>query len=153
MTSPPTSDLVALAWVRGITASGPFDPARVATTLPSGAGADALLTLGWVQLTVVGGAPDIDVPVRRPAVAVDCWAAAANGGKPPWGRAAVLAETVRLATEGTSAWRRNVTTGAGFDPARVMSVRAISEPRRILSDPGRYARVQFDLIIEWRPGA
>lgn len=152
MSLPPNADLVAVAWVRGIGASGPFDPARVATVLPSGDLAEQALIDGFVQLTVTGGSPDIDVPVRRPVVAVDCWVASAQGAKPPWGKAFALAETVRQATEG-DAWRRAVTMPAGYGPVYVLSVMAISEPRRILSDPGRYARVQFDIEIHWRPGA
>jgi hypothetical protein len=142
---PPNSGLVAVAWTRGIAASGPFDPSRVATKLPSD---DAPLALGFVQLTTVGGTPDIDIPARRPVVQVDAWAAGTNGGKPPAGRAWVLAEVVRLATEHT-AYRRTIAMPSGYDPARVMCVRAISEPREVLSDPGRYARVQFDMIIDW----
>jgi hypothetical protein len=145
---PPNSDLVALAWLKG--AAG-VTADRVATTLPTGSAADAALALGFVQATIVGGTPDIDIPVRRPVVAVDVWWS--SDGKPQWGKAFALAETIRLATEGTATWRRAVAMPAGYDPARVMTVMVISEPRRILSDPGRRARVQLDIEIHWRPGA
>lgn len=153
MTVPPNSGLVAVAWVRGISATGPFDPSRVAATLPSGTGADAALVAGFVQVSVVGGAPDIDIPVRRPVITIDAWVASGTGGRPPLGRAWALAEAVRTATEGTFGWRRAVAMPTGYGSAQVLSAYAVSEPREIKSDPGRYARVQFDLQIDWSPGA
>jgi len=151
--TPPNSGLVAVAWVRGITAASGFDPARVAASLPTGDTGDALLRLGWVQVAVVGGSPNIDVPVRRPVVQIDAWVMTQPGGKPPWGQAWALAEVVRLATEGVHQWRRAVTMPAGYDPAHVLTAMAVSEPREIRSDPGLYARVSFDVEIHWRPGA
>ena len=143
--TPPNSGLVAVAWVRGITAASGFDPARVAAHLPTGDTGDALLRLGWVQVAVVGGSPDIDIPVRRPVVQIDAWVMTQPGGKPPWGQAWALAEVVRLATEGVHQWRRAVTMPAGVLSANGSASRSCGE---ISSSAGASFRADRSLCVQ-----
>ena len=91
----PTNALVAVAWL-GQRVPG-LAPAMVATKLPRDLAAWA--DLGFVQASIVTGTPDVDVPIRRPLVQVDCWAASvdAQGNvstRPPVNKAARLAERI-----------------------------------------------------------
>ncbi|WP_018502986.1 hypothetical protein [Parafrankia discariae] len=147
MTSPPpvvtpTTDLVAVAWLRGV----PGLPAdRIATKVP--ADVSVWAGTGFVQVTAVGGEPDIDVPMRRPVVSVDLWAVNPTSGRPPWGKAASLAEHARMGCYGNVG--RVVALPAVGLAARVLSVYPMAEPRRVPDDEGSYARYQFDLALHW----
>lgn len=145
---PPTNALVAVAWLSQRVAE--LDAAMVATRLPRDPAtwADA----GFVQATVVGGTPDIDVPIRRPVVQIDAWAVTYSDGtisqKPPVGKANRLAEAIRLATESPQAFGQAVMLPTNYAGARVLSVYPISEPSEI-EDPAGYARLTMDLVFEW----
>lgn len=149
MTAPPvvpTTDLVAVAWLRGV----PGVPSTaVATTLPSNA--STWSASGFVQVTAVGGTSNPHLPVRSPVVGVDCWAVAPGSAKPPWGRANSLAEAVRAGTFGAAG--RMVTLSVGGLRARVLEAYLLSEPRRITDDEGSYARYAFDLALHWVPAS
>jgi hypothetical protein len=82
---------------------------------------------------------------------VDCWASNPNSSKPPWGKAFALAETVIAGcyTLNPQLASRTVILPAAFENARVMSAFPLSEPRRIEADESSYARVQFDLQLNW----
>ncbi len=142
----PSSDLVAAAWLRlALPGFG------VATTLP--ADATPLRTSGFVRLLTVGGTPERDVPMRRPVVAAECWAAPATeaSSKPPWGRAANLAEQLVAATYDRSLMDVTIdlSSQGDYSPARVRTVIALSEPRRIENDPANYARFDVDCEFLW----
>lgn len=139
----PTSDLVAVAWLKAVAG---LNPASVATTLPSDPTTWA--DEGFVQAQTVTGVADVDLPQwRRPLVQVDCWANAGTSNKPPWNKAARLAELVRAATEGPTG--RVVTLPGDYLDARVLSVYLETEPRRIEDDPAGYARLSLDLHVDW----
>ena len=139
----PTSDLVAVAWLRGVAG---IEPGQVATTLPSDAASWA--DLGFVQASTVTGLADVDTPERRqPLVQVDTWANAGTSNRPPWNKAARLAELVRIGTEGATG--RVLDLGANYGAARVLSVYLESEPRRVDDDPAGYARFTFDVHVDW----
>lgn len=141
----PTSELVAVAWLKTLAA---LPSSNIATTLPkdsAGWTAD-----GFVQVTAVGGSPNLYVPLNDPVVSVDCWAAAASGSSSPWGKANQLAEIVRAASYVRTAFPVLVTGLPGnYNNARVHSAWPITEPRRITGDPGSYARYTFDLQLVW----
>lgn len=142
----PNADLVAVAWVSTVTG---VDPGQVATARPEDA--SKWKEKGFVQLTVVGGTPDRDTPIRRPVLSVDAWAVNPGTDKAPWGKAFNLAE---LVVQGTYPLRpylaaRPVTMPAGYSGARVMTAEALSEPRRIEDSSASYAHVQFDLLLTW----
>lgn len=138
----PSHELVAVAWLKSITG---LPTAQIATTLP--ADNSSWAASGFIQVTTVGGNPDIDVPTFRPVVQIDCWANNVDSQRPPWGKATHLAERI--------VWASYVDRPGSFDlgasvhTPRLMSVYALSEPRRIISDEAGFARVQFDLSFRW----
>jgi hypothetical protein len=143
----PNADLVGVAWVGGI--SG-VSPAQVATTLPEDN--SSWSASGFVELTVVGGSPSLDTQVRHTVFQVDAWASNPNSSKPPWGKAFTLAELVVAGAYGPSnplSASRTLVMPAAYSGARVMSAQVLSEPRRIEDDESSYARVQFDLQLNW----
>lgn len=147
----PTNALVAEAWigqrVPGITS------AMVATRLPRDVTAWA--DLGFVQVTPITGTPDIDVPIRRPLVQIDCWAVAldssgAVSAKPPVHKANRLAELIRVGTElDTALYSSPVAMPTHYTDAIVLSAYPLTEPSEVTGDPSGYARVTFDLAIDW----
>lgn len=147
----PTTALVAVAWL-GQRVPGLTD-AMVATRLPRDLStwADA----GFVQATIVPGAAEVDIPVRHGIVQVDAWAVnvAADGSasaKPPINKAARLAELVYRATlDDVQVFGRPVTMPTNYLAARVQAAYAITEPSEVPDDPSGYARVTFDLALDW----
>jgi len=152
MTAPalllPNTDLVAVAWLRR---NPKFSEKSIGigTVLPND---DAALRAGFVTTTVVGGSPEIELPIRRPVVSISAWAAPALAGstKTPWPQAFQIAEWVWEQTH--DAAHRNVTLTfslPGYAQARVFTAVALTEPRRVPGDEGNYARVDLDVEINW----
>ena len=140
------SDLVGVAWVKGVQG---VDLAQVATTRPEDTNKWA--EKGFVQLTIVGGSPARDNPLRRPVLQVDAWAVNPNTDKAPWGKAAALAELVLDGTfpDQSHLAARTLVLPAGYHGARVMAAEALSEPRRIEDSNASFARYQWDLLLTW----
>jgi len=142
----PNSELVAVAWVRGV----PGIPAgAVGTTLPGDSNA---WPDGFVQIGVVGGSPGRDVPERRPVLQLDFWAA--GGSRPAWGRANQLAERIvehcySSTVSAATPVQRFVALPAGYLGARVQTAEVLREPRRLPADEARYARYSLDLLLTW----
>lgn len=145
----PTNELVAIAWLKGIT-DLPTD--AIGTTLPA---VDSWADTGFIEVGVVGGSPDRDIPVRRPVLGIQCWAANANSGRPPWGKANQLAEIIAAACYGgvddVVPSQRVVTMHVpGYQQARVTAAYFVTEPRRIpRADDARYAMYSGDLQMHW----
>lgn len=150
----PTNDLVAVAWL-GQRVPGIVD-GQVATSLP-GFRQDGTLPWadeGFVQVSIIGGIPDIDLPVRHPIVQLDFWAATvtASGGvsaKPAWNKANRLVELVRVATEEGQRYGGPVDMPADYLGARVQAAYLITEPLRMEGDPSGYAHFSADLALDW----
>jgi len=138
------TDLVVQGWLAGVPG---LSEAMVASTLPSDVTGWAVS--GFVQVTTVGGTPDAYVPMREPVVSVDCWAVAPNSSKPPWGKANNLAEHIAAACQDHRGCNRVVILPEGYPPVRVHQAYLLTEPRRIPSDDGAYARYQMDLALHW----
>jgi hypothetical protein len=143
MTLRANTELVAMAWLAGVTG---LSAGMVAATLPKD-------TTGWAStgfLTVraTGGSPGIYVPMRNPVVTVDTWAVKPGSAKPPWYQANYLAELLDVGCRATDA-ARAVTLPTGYPAARVHSVFLVSEPRRAYGDQGEYARYTTDLTFNW----
>ena len=139
----PSTEQVSVAWLKTL----PGLPAnQIATTLP--ADNSSWAASGFVQVAGVGGTPQVHIPVFEPVVQIDCWANNVDSQKPPWGKAAHLAEVIVWATY--SALQPGVfDLGANFYPPRLMAVYPLSEPRRVLHDEAGFARVQFDMAFRW----
>lgn len=141
----PTNGLVAVAWlaqrVPGLT------PGMVATSLPrdTATWADA----GFVQVTPVTGTPDVDLDVRHPIVQVDCWAMTPNSAKPPKAKAARLSELIRVATHDGARYSQPVVMPEHYLGAIVLSAYMSTEPADVPDDPSGFARVTFDLALDW----
>ncbi len=145
----PHSELVAKAWILSI----PGMLASAGTTLPGQV--DSWAANGFYQLSVAGGRRHRDVPQTGVLIQVDCFAANTSSGKPPWGRANQMAETVIANTyngvDTVDRSRRLVTLPAAYYPAIVQTVEAVTEPRRMLGDESRIAHFSFDALITWIP--
>lgn len=150
MSLPPNTDLVARAWLRLAAA-----PARADWRLP--AADDAMRADGFVRVVTVGGSPNVYVPLRAPVVAAQCFVAPTvdSTGTVPWMRAAALVERVLAATYDPSLanLRIDLSSVGDYGPARVLTVSAIAEPRRIPDDAGDFARFDLDLALDWRADA
>jgi len=146
----PSTERVVAAWLATIPG---ITPGMVATTLPSDVSTWA--STGFLVVEPVGGLPIVDgPPVRRPLVQVSAWAVKPGSQRPPWGMADSLMETVMRAAVGNLAGRSvDVTLTAGNPPttatARILSVWAVSEPRRLWSDDSSFAHRQVDLRCDW----
>ncbi|NUR24991.1 MAG: hypothetical protein HOV76_14680 [Hamadaea sp.] len=146
MTLLPNNTIVAAAWLRlAVPGIG------VATKLPTDL--TPLRTSGFIRIAGVGGSPDLYVPMSRPAVQVECWAAPANEGssKPPWNRANELAEQVKQAAYDRALMGVTVDLSSvgDYGPARVETVQALSEPTQVENDPSNLARYDIDLLLSW----
>ncbi|MFI8351325.1 hypothetical protein [Streptomyces sp. NPDC085596] len=141
-----TPELVAIAWLKTVVGD------RVSTTLPK-PGTDGSLSWaadGFVTVTIVGGTPNLYTPLRESAIGVDCWAANPGSQKPPWNKAAVLAEAVQAACYNHSAIPQALTLPDGYPQARVLSAYTTGEHRRIPDDPSSYARYSIPgLVLAW----
>jgi hypothetical protein len=141
-----TPELVAVAWLKTVVGD------IVATTLPKPAADGSLSweTTGFVTVTTVGGTPNLYVPMREPVTGVDCWAASTSSQKPPWNKAACLAEAINTACQAHTSIPQTVTLPAGYPAVQVRSAYATGEPRRIPDDPSSYARYTIPgLVLAW----
>lgn len=142
----PVSELVAVAWLRTV----PDMTASVGTTLPAVA---SWASTGFLQVSHAGGRPDRYTPQRASLMQIGCYAANLNGAKPPWGAANQLAEFVIANTyngvDDLDPTQRAVTLPAGFLSAKVYTVEAVTEPRRMVDDEARIAHYTVDAIFTW----
>jgi hypothetical protein len=137
-----TPELVATAWL--ITVVGD----RVATNLPKDNTTWA--ASGFCTLVTAGGTPNAYVPLREPVIGVDCWAVNPQSQKPPWNKAAMLAEAIMAACQDHRAIAQTVTLPGGYPAAQVRSAYVTGDPRRIPDDPSSYARYSIPgLAISW----
>lgn len=141
----PVTDLVVQAWLASLPG---LDSGMVGATLPQD-------TTGWAETgfvqatTAAGGGPDPYTGLRRAWTQLDCWACRPGSGKPPWYRANQLAETILAACLTGAGQQDTVDLGPHYDPARILTARALTEPRRVPGDSGGYARYTFDTEIVW----
>lgn len=142
----PTNALVAAAWI-GQRVPG-IIPSMVATRLPRDA--TTWEAAGFVQVTPITGTPDVDIDVRKPLVQIDCWTNNPNSTNPPVGKANNLAELIRTATHSPAAlYSSPVTLPHDYEDAIVLSAYVMTEPAEVPDDPSGYARITFDLALDW----
>lgn len=137
-------ELVAQAFIGSIIGAG-----NVGTTLPRDATTWA--ASGFARIVGIGGLPEIHVPVRRTMISVETWAAPVGSStKPPWGKAATLAELILAGCYASTGVVRTLTMPvSGFNSVRMFASLAIGEPRRMVSDVSSYARYGFDMRVDW----
>lgn len=143
---PPTNGLVVMAWL-GSRAPG-ISAGQVGGALPDDR--TKWVDQGFIQVTEIPGArADIDLPqARKPIVQLDFWACAIGSARPPWNKAARLAELVRSAVE-VQLYGKPVTMPPNYLGARVQSVYLLDEPSVVRNDPNGYARLTADLAVDW----
>ena len=154
----PNSDLVGEKWLGSVPG---LVPAQVATTLPRELASWTKVegVPSFVVVTVVGGSPHLELPIRMPVYQVDCWAAIPGGSRPPWGVANLLAERIRDHVEARPvAYKKALAMSDKGDYRNASVVEAIlrTEPRRAVTpgptptgDPASYARYMLDLELQW----
>ena len=140
MMNHPTAELVAVHWLKTV---GSLNPDLIATTVP--ARSDEFERDGFIQVTAVGGAPDVDTFMQNPMIQLDFWAYNAHSQKRPWGKANQLAMRVKKAVESSS---RRLVLPKGFHSALVRQVIIVSDPRRVPDDAG-FARYTMDTLMAW----
>jgi hypothetical protein len=139
------TDLVAEAWIGSCPG---LSTSMVGPQLPKDNTSWA--ASGFVTYLVTGGTRVGEYAHRRPVLTVSCWAVSPKSSKPPWGLASNLAETIIAATDDEATLRRTLAlTVPGYPPARLTEARVISELRRSPADEGDYARLLFDLELNW----
>jgi hypothetical protein len=145
----PNSELVAVSYFQQLPG---LHADVVATQLPKNE-ADWAAD-GAITVQVVGGHPDADLPVRNPLVQVDCWATTLNSNKPPWFKAAALAEACWQGTRNRNRGGRRITITAGpvdYPAAIVLTAFFLTEWRRVYDDKADAARYSADLAMSWAP--
>lgn len=149
----PTSALVVTAWI-GQRVTG-VSAGQVATKLPRDLASWA--DEGFVQVTIIPGAAEVDIPVRKAIAQIDAWGInlasdGSSGSKPAIFKATRLAELVYRATEDDAqrlAFGRPVTMPANYSPARVLAAYPLTEISPVPDDAGEFGRVTFDLALDW----
>lgn len=141
----PTTELVAVAWLGGVTG---LAPGMVATQLPRDNTSWA--ASGFVTVRTVGGAPSMYTPLRSPVIAVDGWACNPTSNKPPWFQANGLMELIDQGCRASNAGRWLTLPGL-YMQARVTTAYWVTEPQRVYSDQGGYARYTANLALNWVP--
>lgn len=139
----PTSELVAVAWLKGVTGIGN----NVSTELPADNASWA--ASGWTQVLGAGGSPDIYLPISQPVISVDTWAVGVQSSKPPWAKANQLAEIIKRATLDHASVPRLLVLPDAYANARCLNVIPLTEPRKIRSDPADYAHWSMDVQFNW----
>jgi hypothetical protein len=142
-----TPEKVALGWAAGI-----FGTDMVGAQLPApdSDGNLSWAASGYITLAALSTGLGAHMYYRfdRPVVSFQCWAASPDTGRPPWGKAANLAETIRV--QGCYANQPvSVTVPDASENARVLSSYLVSEPRRVYSDQGDYAAFVVDVQLFW----
>jgi hypothetical protein len=166
MTGPlqhPTSELVVAAWIAGITpipssmiaTQPPQDVTKWTSFVPPGATYTTTNIQSFVAARVIGGTPQLNVPVRKPVAEIKCYATNPNSDKPPWFMANQLAELIVYACYNRMLYEfsKGLTVSTGntnYNPANVMAAIIHTEPRRLYGDVRNYAVYQMDVGFTWR---
>lgn len=142
----PNTELVAIHWLKTC-AELPTD--QINTTLPRDV--NTWKDTGFVQVGGgVGGTPDLYTAFRYPVVQLDFWAVRPDSPRPPFHRAAALAEAVWAYCLSLSSYRV-IDLPSDYISARVFGAYLVSEPHRLAPDVANYARYTAELTLPWVP--
>jgi hypothetical protein len=137
-----TPELVATAWLKTVVGD------RVATTLPKDNAVGR--RPGSARSSSRAAPPTCTCRCANPHVGVDCWAVNPQSQKPPWNKAAALAEAIQAACYNHPAIPQRLTLPTGYPQAQVLSAYTTGEHRRVPDDPSSYARYSIPgLVIAW----
>lgn len=140
------SELVAAAFLQSILGQSGGVGARLPGDTASWA------DTGFVQISVVGGSPNVYGPLRRPVLDVRAkWIAPASK-QPPWYLANDLGERILAGCYGAYQSPVEAILPSGFEKAFVQSAYALTEMRRMGGDDSNIATFQFDLQVNWVGG-
>lgn len=140
---PATDILVAIALISSL----PGIPAgKVSKNLPKDQTAWA--ETGFLAVSIVGGAPDIELPQGFAVATVDCYAVALNSRTAPWGKATDLAQDVVAGLRGKVDSRPR-DTRPNYGQARVLEAYPVTTPREVTGDASSFARVTVDVAFHW----
>lgn len=145
--SRPDGALVADAWLRLVTG---LPASCIGPTLPTARKDPPApwTTSGFVQHTLVGGSPGVEVPLRMSVMQLDFWAVTLDNRAVPWGVASGLAETVLAATYGP-VLELDLVVPDGFTAPKLRTVTALQEPRKVREDAAGFAHFQMDTVFTW----
>lgn len=138
------TSLVVAAWVNSIP---DLRPGICATRLPEDN--TTWGTSGFIVLTPVGGHRDVDLPVGRAIVQLDCYAIKPDTGRPLWNMANALVSSVIAATENKATLQRTLTLPNGYPQARVLSCYPVRDEKPGYGDPTSAAVMSFDVFFHW----
>lgn len=154
----PNSELVAVAWAKGIpglTATGCGVSTRVPANPPDWGTAVGRVYRFIKVGPVVGGGVG-DTPLRSSVVAFTLYGARVGSGQPPHSAVQeiselILADTWTDANGRIDAGGRDVSPylPTGYNPAAVRSVQLMNEPRRQPGDAASYSKYTMDAQIFW----
>lgn len=141
----PTSELVAKAWILGL----PGVPSgAVATALPEDT---AAWTAGFVQVVALDGSPQLYLKKREIVLDITCWyQPKVAGNKPPWNKAAQLAENVFDGgyADALVVQRLLTTLPAAYENARVLAFMPGEVEKRGQDEAGN-AAFGFEAEMHW----
>lgn len=146
----PSGELVAVAVVGAI-----VNPTGAVAATKLIVDTDSWRADGMVTVRPLDVSPaDIDLPRFSSYLKVSCWGAPATSGsdKPQWNLAHGLAGLIKRGLgNDVQHFGRTVDVGGAlqYRDAIVYSAYVMTEPRRIENDPSAYARVDFDLMVDW----
>ena len=140
------SELVAAGFIQSVLGQSGGVGAKLPGDLKSWA------STGFVQISVVGGSPNVYAPLRRPVIDVRAkWVAPASK-QPPWYQANDLAERILAGCYAAYQSPVEAIMPSGFESAFVQSAYALTEARRMGGDDSNIATFQFDLQLNWVGG-
>lgn len=143
MAHPPTSPLVAVAWLRSL----PDLTAGVATARPSDVSSWA--QHGFIVVSVVGSAGEVDLSEqRRPILSLDSWGVSPGSSRPPKNQTAGALEIVRRAVEAFTP--RAVDPGNGYSQAVMQDAWLVTHESREVPDPdASFAHYVQEIGLAW----
>ena len=106
---------------------------------------------GFITVEAISGSPDIYLPEKHPIFHLLFWANRANSQRIPWGKANNLAELLIRACEVDNHTRYfgHLTMPDPYENVRVLSGYALTEPRKVTADEGRFACYEMDFQMHW----
>lgn len=143
------NELVAQAWLAQLPG---LNSGMIGTQVPEKAEQNAaLVTSGFVAVSVVGGSPNEYVPERQPVLAIKTFAFSSptQSRKPPFNIANNLAEIVANSVYKVASFNQLLALGANYPTVHVQDAKLITEPRRVYGDKAYWATYLTEVQMFW----